>query len=126
MATLETTIADLQDKLVNLRGDVTVADTALLEETKGELRKVMASSYSIYESIRNHMEELFESSFYTNYAEHTAAMGTLPNFLTANLKKIIIGAVVGLVVACGLWFLAGLAPEFRRGRKDEETGKEAE
>ena len=26
---------------------------------------------------------------------------------------------------CGLWFLAGLAPEFSRNRKEQNTGKEA-
>ena len=31
----------------------------------------------------------------------------------------------GLVIACGLWFLAGLAPEFSRNRKEQNTGKEA-
>ena len=125
VAKLEITIADLQDKLANLRAETSVTDAALQEEAKGELQKVIATCKSIYESIRGHMEELFESSFYTDYAEHTAATGKLPSFISANLKKILIGGVVGIVVACGFWFLAGLAPEFRRGRKEEESGKEA-
>jgi hypothetical protein len=125
VAKLEITIADLQDKLANLRAETSVTDAALQEEAKGELQKVIATCKSIYESIRGHMEELFESSFYTDYAEHTAATGKLPSFISANLKTILIGGVVGIVVACGFWFLAGLAPEFRRGRKEEESGKEA-
>ena len=46
-------------------------------------------------------------------------------------SSLFIGVVVGAVVACGLWFLAGLAPEFRKHRdeddapKAEKAGKEA-
>ena len=52
------------------------------------------------------------------------------NFLKASAKKMIIGGVAGVIIACGLWFLAALAPEFRRGREDdapkaETDGKEA-
>ena len=54
-----------------------------------------------------------------------ASVVSCQNFLSANLKKMIIGGVVGAVIACGLWFLAGLAPEFSKGRKAEEYGKEA-
>ena len=35
----------------------------------------------------------------------------------------IIGGAVGAVLALGLWFLAALAPEFRRNRKDEDAPK---
>ena len=89
------------------------------------MQKVLANCRSIYQSVRAHMEELFSSSFYTNFAEHTAAVGKLPSFLTANLKKIILGAVAGAVIACGLWFLAGLAPEFHRDPDGKKAEKEA-
>ena len=71
------------------------------------------------------MEELIASPFYTTYAEHTEPQDKLQNFISANLKKMIIGAVAGAVIGCGLWFLAALAPEFKKGRKDEDEGKEA-
>ena len=51
--------------------------------------------------------------------------GKQPNFLAASAKKIIIGAVAGVIIACGLWFLAGLAAEFSKSSKEQETGKEA-
>ena len=54
----------------------------------------------------------------------SAPQGKLDNFLKANVKKMLIGAVVGAVLACGLWFLAALAPEFRKNRP-EEAKKEA-
>ena len=52
------------------------------------------------------------------------------NFLKASSKKMIIFGVVGAVIACGLWFLAALAPEFRQNREDDDpkakaNGKEA-
>ena len=34
-----------------------------------------------------------------------------------------IGGVAGLVIACGLWFFSGIAPEFKL-KKDENTGRE--
>ena len=133
-AKLEITIADLRDKIANLtaEGSGTAASEELLAEAEAELEKTMASCREIYEGVRTHMEELFTSPFYTTYAEHTVPQDRLPGLLSANLKKIIIGAVAGAVIACGIWFLAALAPEFRRGRKDEEekagkasAGKEA-
>ena len=52
------------------------------------------------------------------------------NFLKASSKRMIIFGAIGAVVACGLWFLAALAPEFRRNREDDDpkakaNGKEA-
>ena len=71
------------------------------------------------------MAELIASPQYTTYVEHTVPQGKLDNFLAANLKKMIIFGAVGAALACGLWFLAGLIPEFRKGRKAQDTGKEA-
>ena len=36
-------------------------------------------------------------------------------------KKMIIGGVVGVVLACGLWFLAGLIPEFSKNSGVKKT-----
>lgn len=96
-----------------------------VEKASAELEKTKASFEQIYDSVYAHMEEVMDSAFYNSYAEHTVPQGKLQNYLVANLKKMIIGAVAGAVVACGLWFLAALAPEFRRNRKEDETGKEA-
>ena len=126
-AKLETTIADLSDKIANLTADSEKAtaaesDLATAEES---LQQTMASCRAVYEGIKAHMEELIDSPFYTTYAEHTEPQDKLQNFISANLKKMIIGAIAGAVIACGLWFLAALAPEFKKGRKDEDEGKEA-
>ena len=85
----------------------------------------IASAQSMYKNIREHMEELFESQMYTTFEDHSAPQGKEQSFITANLKKIIIFVVLFAVLGCGLWFLAGLAPEFSKGRKEKESGKEA-
>ena len=95
---------------------------------EAELQKSIAACREIYDGVLAHMKELTESTFYITYSEHTVPQGKLPNFLAANMKMMLIGAVAGIVIACGLWFLAALAPEFRRNRKDnpeEKNGKEA-
>lgn len=126
-ARLETAIAGLNDKIANLTADkgktvITETDLSAAEES---LKQTITSCQAVYEGIKAHMEELIASPFYTSYAEHTEPQDFLPNFISANLKKMIIGAVVGAVIACGIWFLAALAPEFKKGRRDEDEGKEA-
>ena len=125
LAKLEIQITDLSGKIASLKSDVTSVSDEALEEATGELEKALEASRVVYEGVKAHMEEIFGSAFYTNYAEHTVPQGKLQNFLVANLKSMLIGAAAGLVIACGLWFLAALAPEFRRGRKDDEEEKGA-
>ena len=97
----------------------------MTEEVEEELARSLETARSLYGQIREHMEEVFSSSMYTGYEDHSVPQGKLDNFLKASLKKMILGAVAGAVIACGLWFLAGLAPEFTKNRKEQETGKEA-
>ena len=122
VAKLSTSIADYDDRISRLEKK---RRTAVTENVETELARSLSSAQALSEQVREHMEELFETPLYTTYADHSAAQGKLPSFIEANLKKMLIGAVVGLVLACGLWFLAALAPEFSRRRKEEGTGKEA-
>ena len=96
--------------------------TTTVEE---ELARSMTSAQSMYNSVREHMEELYESQMYTTFEDHSAPQGKEQSFITANLKKIIIFVVLFMAVGCGLWFLTGLAPEFSKDRKAGENGKEA-
>ena len=100
------------------------AGTQVTEAVEEELSRSLDTAKSLYGQVREHMEEVFSSSMYTQYEEHSVPQGKLQNFLVANLKKMLIFGVVGVVIACGLWFLAGLAPEFSRNRKEQKTGKE--
>ena len=122
VAELKETIADYTDRITRMDEK---DQTDVTEAVEAELVKSLESAKSLYDRISAHMEELFESPLYKTYEDHSAPQGKLQNFLAANVKKIIIGAVAGAVIACGLWFLAGLLPEFSKNRKEEETGKEA-
>ena len=125
VAQLETQISDLMKKLARLNesadSDTNAAD---LEAAARELSATMDLCRKTYDQICAQLTEIFGSSFFTTYAEHSAAQGKTVNFLTANLKKMIIGGVAGAIVACGLWFLAGIAPEFKYTGKEEDLGKE--
>ena len=89
-----------------------------------ELAKATELCQTAYQSIRDQMEEITTSVFYTTYAEHSVAQGKTESFISAAAKKMIIGAIGGIVIACGLWFLSALAPEFR-SKKEESEEKEA-
>ena len=126
-AELRTQIAETQNKLDRLDSVTTRGEMAQVEE---ELQQTISMVKSLYDGVRTHMAELFESPLFTTYTEHSAPQGESPSFLKSSLKKMIIFGVAGAVVACGLWFLAALAPEFRRGREDDapkanQNGKEA-
>lgn len=122
VAELKTTIADYTDRITRMN-DAT--QTEVTDEVKAELARSVASAQALYTQINAHMEELFESPLYKTYEDHSAPQGKLQSFLAANAKKMIIGGVAGAVIACGLWFLAALLPEFSKNRKEEEGGKEA-
>lgn len=127
-ASLRTQIAETQNKLDRLDSSKNTGD---VEEVEAELKEALASVQNIQDGVRAHMTELFGSALFTTYTDHSVPQGENENFLSANLKKIIIGTVVGAVAALAVWFLAALAPEFRRRRDDdapkaEKAGKEAQ
>lgn len=121
-AELETQITDLQDKIDSLNANTEQANT---EQAAAELANAINVCHEAYEQINAQMEEIIESPFYTTFAEHSVAQGKSESFLTAAMKKIVIGAVLGAVIACGLWFLSALAPEFRGKKEEESKEKEA-
>lgn len=122
VAGLQKTIADYTDRITRMDA---AEQTEVTDEVKEELNRSLESAKSMYEQIYAQMEELFESPLYMTYEDHSTAQGKTENFLTANVKKIIIGAVAGVVITFGLWFLAGLLPELSTERKNANKGKEA-
>ena len=130
LATLEERIADMKDKIASIeeKNAATKENLAETEQVDQELSEVVNAMYTVYEGINNHMKEILVSPVSTIYAESTAAQGKTPNFLAASAKMMAIGAAAGLVIACGLWFLHALAPEFLGKSYTEEqkkAGKEA-
>ena len=114
LAKLEERISDLRDKIASIDEKNALARENLAEAelVEKELADAVDSIYAIYEGINSHMKEVLDSPISTTYVESTAAQGKMPNFLVASAKKMAIGAAAGLVIACGLWFLNALAPEF--------------
>ena len=110
-AELKASIADYSDRIKKIEA---AAETAVSEEVEAELKRSLDSAQNLHESIRAHMEELFASPMYTTYADNSAAQGKQQSFLAASMKKMIIGGVAGTVIACALWFLAALLPEFSK------------
>lgn len=119
---LKETAADYEERILRLEAAV---GTGVTEDVEAELSRSLTTAKQLYSRVRAQMENLFSSAMYTSYVDHSVPQGKLPSFITASMKKMIIGAVVGAVVACGLWFLAGLAPEFSKNRKANSSGKEA-
>ena len=111
VAMLKTTIADYTDRINRMNEK---DQTEVTEAVEAELARSIESAKALYEQISAHMEEVFESPLYKTYEDHSAAQGKLDNFLVASMKKMIIGAVAGAVIACGIWFLAALLPEFNK------------
>ena len=114
---LRVEIDGIRDKMADLSAVEGFSDSTGAESG---FATVLEISKAVYREVRAHMEEVVESPLFTTYAEHSAPQGKELNFLQANLKKILIGLVVGAVLACGIWFLAALAPEFRRNREEEK------
>ncbi len=114
---LKVAVADYEDRIARLEA---AKGAEVTEDIEAELGRSVTTARSLYDQVRDHMEELFGSPLYTTFEEHSMPQGKQENFLTASAKKMVIGAIVGLVLACGLWFLAGLAPEFSKNRKDEK------
>ena len=121
-AEIKTNIADYSDRITRLEN---TNRTDVTEAVETELSGTMTTAQGVFENVRSHMEELFESPLYTTFEDHSAPQGKQPNFLAASAKKMLIGGALGAFLACGSWFLAGLIPEFSAGRKKETEIKEA-
>ena len=128
-ADLETTIADLQDKINVLTANTETVDT---EQAKAELDIAMEMMKEIYTEIRAQFQEIITTPTFTSYAQHSVAQGKLKNFLAASAKNMIIFGLLGVILACGLWLFSALGPEIMGtpGDKKEDrklkTGKTAE
>ena len=117
----ETRIANLENRIAALKG---AAPAEIDAQTEADVKAAYDAFADLYRQISRHTEEIRSSAIATHPVVYTAPEGKPLSFLSANLKKMIIGLVLGLVVGFAAWFFSALAPEFRRD--DEETsGKEA-
>ena len=125
---LETSIADLTGKLESLNASASTAsyESETIATAEEELENAVDTTHAVYEAINAHMQEIMDQPFFTTYAEHSASLGEELGFLRATFKQIIIGMAAGAVIACGLWLLSGLAPEFRHKEENEEKASDAD
>ena len=108
---LEVRITDLTDKLETLKSGSYLGDTDQVNE---ELANAVEICHNAYQQIDLQMQEIMTSPFYTTYMDHSVAQGKDESFIAKAGKKMIIGGVLGALVALALWFLSALLPEFRR------------
>ena len=94
------------------------------EQASEELANAVNVCHQIYVQIYDHLREIESSAFYTTYAECSVAQGKTESFIRGAAKKVAIGAIGGLVIACGLWFLSALMIELRGKKEKEESEKE--
>ena len=109
-ASLEQEIMEIQAKLTLLDADTSRAAS---EETSEEFTHVIQKCQSLYKKIYDHMDELFRSASYSNYAHHSAAYGTSQGFFSANRKRLMIGAAIGAFLAIMLWGMDALMHDIR-------------
>ncbi len=120
-AKLETGIADLENSLAVLTAAEASGDPA---DAQAELETAVAAAAAVYGGIREHMTELLGNAENTHYAEYTIAQGKSKSFLAASARNMVLGAVAGILIACVLWFMSALMPEFQL-KKEDEAVKEA-
>ena len=89
---------------------------AVTEEVTAEIQSAIGHAQQIYNEINAHMQDLFESPFFTTFLEHSDAFGKPVSFLSANGKRLLIGGGVGFAFALMFWFIHAL-------RKDIEATK---
>ena len=119
---IEVQITDINGKIANLT-ESTNAQTDI--EIGDELTNTLERCKQIYQMIRDYMTEIFNGSASNMYAIHSTAYGKTPGFIQQNLKYILIGLVVGAILACGCWFMSGLITEVKRGKHFDEPETEA-
>jgi hypothetical protein len=122
-ATLTRSAKEYEDRVSRLEAG---RGTEVTDGIREELAQVVSGARLLYSEIRAHMEELFQTPLFTMYEQHSMPQGQSVNFLVASWKRMALGAVAGLVIAFGLWFLSGMMTEIIRVRQIPGGGKEKE
>lgn len=120
-AELEVTIIDLENKIENLKVKTDIIE---LLNVNRELKNTLDLCINMYAQVYDHMSEIMNDYQYITLALHSTAYGKSLSFIEASMKKVLIGAALGAVVAFGWWFLKGLGKELKRGRKEEKIVRE--
>ena len=119
-------IASYKDKVEGFTATYTSASQR--EYVENELDALVNICRSLYELTERHAEEIIDSDSYkSSYMTFVEAQYFGDSFFNAsNIKKAVIGMVIGAVLAVAIWGLDALAEEFKRGSAQKEENKEKE
>lgn len=118
-------IANFNDKIEGFKTGNTGVDKKFVENELNLLNRICTELYNLTEK---HASEIVESEFYRNsYMNYIGAQYFGSSFMSAaNIKKAVIGMIVGLVIAVVIWGGDGLVEEFKRGSAENRKKKEEE
>lgn len=116
-SSLEKQISVLSDKITNLEGSTASAEQIAKAETHVE--ESLNNALSLYELVNNHTIELFNSSAYKNNYLTTIETTENGSTLMDNMKKIVIGVAIGVVLSISIWCVDALIIEIKRDKKAE-------
>lgn len=119
-------IASYKDKVEGFTA--TYTSSSQREYVENELDALVNICRSLYELTERHAEEIIDSESYkSSYMTFVEAQYFGESFFNAsNIKKAVIGMVIGIVLAVAIWGLDALAEEFKRGSAQKEENKEKE
>ena len=125
-ADLKERIANLNDKISGFKNSVNAS--AEVAEVENELDALTRICNVLYDITEKHAREIIDSESYKNsYISYIEAQYTGTSFMSApNMKKAVIGLIVGLVVAVLIWGTDGLIEEFKRGSENSQSRKKEE
>lgn len=119
-------IAALNDKVEDFKSSYTSATQH--EYVENELEALVNICRNLYNLTESHAEGIIDSDSYkSSYMTFIDAQYFGESFLNAgNVKKAIIGMVIGIVIAVAIWGVDALAEEFKRGSAQKEEVKKEE
>ena len=113
-------IANLNYKISGFHSNTNKsAQIAYMEE---EMKDLEIICNVIYELVKDHTNEILESTFYkATYMDYIGAQYFGNSiFTSSNIKKMLIGMVVGIILAVFIWGLDGLVEEMKRSSSQEK------
>ena len=125
--------SDLGERIANLNDKIAGFNTSSKDDeqitfVKEELTSLVNICSTLYELTEEHAKEILESDSYkSSFINYIGAQYLKDSFFNAgNIKKAIIGMVVGAFLAVVIWGMDGLIEEFKRGssvkgNKDEQN-----
>jgi len=119
-------IANIEDKINGFKNSgSTSSQKSYVEE---ELIKLTTICETLYDLTERHADEIINSEFYKNsYIESVGAQYLASSFMSsANIKKAVIGLVIGIVAGVIIWAVDGLCTELKKGSAENRKKNEKE